>query len=75
MKVSYINLEKQFNDEKLFAKIKKNFSDCQFIMGSEVEEFEKNFAKLCNVEFAVGLNSGTDAIFLALKALDIRKWR
>jgi dTDP-4-amino-4,6-dideoxygalactose transaminase len=40
-------------------------------MGPEVELFEANFARLCGTPFALGLNSGTDAIFLALKALGI----
>jgi dTDP-4-amino-4,6-dideoxygalactose transaminase len=71
MKVKYLELYKQFNDEKLWAKIKKVFSTCQFIMGPEVEEFEIDFAKLCGVPYALGVNSGTDAIFLALKALGI----
>jgi dTDP-4-amino-4,6-dideoxygalactose transaminase len=43
----------------------------QFILGAEVEEFEERFAKLCQVKHAVALNSGTDALIFALRALGI----
>ena len=42
-----------------------------FILGEEVAEFERRFAALCKTRFAVGLNSGTDALILALRALGI----
>ena len=71
MKVKYLDLPKQFKDEKLWAALREQFETCQFIMGPEVERFESNFAKLCQTSYALGLNSCTDAIFLALKALDI----
>jgi dTDP-4-amino-4,6-dideoxygalactose transaminase len=43
----------------------------KFVLGEEVETFEKDFAKLCRVRFAIGVNSGTDALVLALRALGI----
>jgi dTDP-4-amino-4,6-dideoxygalactose transaminase len=42
-----------------------------YILGSEVSEFEKEFANYVGVASCVGVNSGTDAIILGLKALDI----
>lgn len=42
-----------------------------FILGKETEEFEKEFAEYCGASFGVGVGNGTDAIFLALKSLDI----
>lgn len=42
-----------------------------FILGPKVAEFEDKFAKFLGVSHVIGVNSGTDAIFLALKALDI----
>jgi dTDP-4-amino-4,6-dideoxygalactose transaminase len=71
MKVGYLDLPRQFQDEALFEEIKKVFARGQFILGSEVERFEDAFAVLCGTRFALGLNSGTDALFLALKALGI----
>jgi dTDP-4-amino-4,6-dideoxygalactose transaminase len=43
----------------------------KFILGPEVTEFEERFAELCGTRFAVGVASGTDALLLALRALDI----
>jgi aminotransferase EvaB len=71
MTVKYLDLPRQFQDEELFGLIRSQFERCQFVMGPEVEEFEAKFAVLCGVPHALGLNSGTDAIFLALKALNI----
>ena len=71
MKVKYLDLPKQFKDEKLWAVLREQFETCQFVMGPELERFESNFAKLCQTSYALGVNSCTDAIFLALKALDI----
>lgn len=71
MKVNYLNLTEQFNDEILWVVVKKQFEECHFIMGPELERFESGFASLCDTPFALGVNSGTDAIFLALKSLNI----
>lgn len=43
----------------------------RFIGGPALERFEQEFAAYCGVAHAVGLNSGTDAIALALRALEI----
>jgi dTDP-4-amino-4,6-dideoxygalactose transaminase len=42
-----------------------------FILGPEVAKFEEEFARLCGVKYAVGVNSGTDALVFALRALGI----
>lgn len=42
-----------------------------YVLGREVEQFEAEFAATCRAAFAVGVASGTDAIALALRALDI----
>lgn len=71
MKVRYIDLPSQFKNESLWDEVKSLFETCQFILGKEVEKFEANFAPLCQTPYALGISSGTDAIFLALKALNI----
>lgn len=45
--------------------------DGNFILGERVERFEADFARYCGTEFAVGLNSGTSALHLALLAAGI----
>ncbi len=42
-----------------------------FTMGAELEAFEAEFAAYCEAEHAIGVSSGTEALVLALKALDI----
>ena len=44
-----------------------------FILGDNVKKFEKNFAKLAKVNFAVGCASGTDALTLSLMSLNLKK--
>jgi dTDP-4-amino-4,6-dideoxygalactose transaminase len=43
----------------------------QFILGQEVEDLEKNAASLLQTKHAIAVSSGTDAILLALMALDV----
>ena len=43
----------------------------QFVLGQEVEAFEREFATYCGVSHCVGVGSGTDALFLALKVCGI----
>ena len=43
------------------------------ILRKDVEEFEKEFARYIGTKYAVGLNSGTDALFIALKAIGIKE--
>jgi len=42
-----------------------------FILGEEARKLEEQIAKYCNIKYAVGVSSGTDAIVLSLKALGI----
>jgi dTDP-4-amino-4,6-dideoxygalactose transaminase len=46
-------------------------SDCSFILGRQVEAFERAFAEFTGVAHAVGVSSGLDALRLALLALDV----
>ena len=42
-----------------------------FVSGPVVENFENRFAEFCGTKFAVGCSSGTDALIMALTALNI----
>lgn len=42
-----------------------------FVLGGEVESFERTFAQYCGVGHGVGVASGTDALELAMRALGI----
>lgn len=73
MKVPYVNLAAQHAPikEELLDSVGRVLEHGRFILGREVAEFERRFAQLCGVGYAVGVNSGTDALVLALKALGV----
>ena len=73
MKVRYSYLKQQFsNAPDLWSKLKKFVNTGDFTLGKELAIFEKKFANLIGTKYAVGVNSGTDAIKLSLKVLDIK---
>jgi len=53
------------------AAIARVLESGQYILGREVAAFERAFAEYCGASHAVGVASGTDALILALRALDI----
>lgn len=73
MNVPYVNLQAQHAPIKgeLMDAVSRVIDHSQFILGDEVTEFEERFAASCGTKHAVGVNSGTDALVLALRALGI----
>jgi len=71
--MKFLDLSAQYNSIKkeIDEAIKRVLESAVFIGGKEVEEFEKEVSKFCGIKHAIGVNSGTDALFLSLKALDI----
>ena len=53
------------------AAIRRVVASGWFVLGPEVESFEAEFAAACGASHSVGVGTGTDAITLALRALDI----
>jgi dTDP-4-amino-4,6-dideoxygalactose transaminase len=71
--VRYSYLPQQFGDcPELWHELKEFVATGDFTLGKPLEEFEKAFATLIGSRFAVGVNSGTDAIKLSLRALGIK---
>jgi dTDP-4-amino-4,6-dideoxygalactose transaminase len=69
MKVRYSYLAQQFgNCDDLWEELKAFVPTGDFTLGKPLEEFERRFADLIGTNFAIGVNSGTDAIKLSLKA-------
>ena len=72
MLVKYSYLDKQFSDiDNLWLQLKKFVKTGDFTLGKPLEIFEKRFAKLIGTKYAIGVNSGTDAIKLSLKCLNV----
>jgi len=70
--INHNYLQQQFADyEDILAKIKLLVQKGDYTLGTSVDEFENNIKKLTGSRFAIGVGSGTDAIFLSLKAAGI----
>ena len=53
------------------AAVQQVMSAGRYILGHEVEEFEKEYADYIGTRFAIGVASGTDALVLALRACKV----
>ncbi len=75
MRISYINLKKQwhFEKRKLLKTIENTISNGIHVGGREIIEFEKNISKACKTKYCVALNSGTDSLTLALHMAGVKK--
>lgn len=72
MHVRYSYLKQQFSDcEDLWENLRQFVPTGDFTLGKPLQEFEEKFAKLIGTKYAIGVNSGTDAIKLSLKALGV----
>lgn len=72
MKVKYSYLEEQFEDhDSIFCDINKLIQTGDYTLGKPVQEFEQKFADVIGAKYAIGVGSGTDALFLSLKAIGI----
>ncbi len=72
-KIPLVDLHAQYETIKpeIDAAIQRTIDRTAFILGPEAKQFEENFAKFCNVKHAIGLDSGTAALHLAMMALNI----
>lgn len=73
MTIKVWNYFKEYQDEKdeIFSAIQHVLESGTLILGKNVSRFEREFSSYCDVPFGIGVSSGTDALFLSLKALDI----
>ena len=58
---------------EILNSVNKVFESGTLLFGEELKKFEKNFCKFNNSKYGIGVGSGTDALFIALKVLDIGK--
>lgn len=73
MNIPLTDLKKQYQSIKkeVDLAMEQVITNTNFVLGKEVEEFEKEMANYLNTKFAIGVASGTDALVLAIRTLDI----
>jgi dTDP-4-amino-4,6-dideoxygalactose transaminase len=74
MSVPFIDFKEQnvLIQDEVNVGFKKVFDKGDYILGEQAQIFEETFARYCEAKYGVGVNSGTDALYLALSALDIQ---
>jgi len=73
LSIPYLDLAAQLRPlrSELNAVINRTVDNCTFCLGPDVAQFERDFAKYCQAKYAVGFNSGTSALHVAMRLLDI----
>jgi len=73
IEVSFFDLKRQYKED--FKKLQKSLETIlksgHFILGENVRNLEERMAQLCGTKFAVALASGSDALWLALEAMQV----
>jgi len=73
MQVPFLNLSAQFSElrDELLPVIEQVLAGGHYVLGPNVSAFEQEIAAFTGTSFGVGVNSGSDALTLALRALDL----
>jgi dTDP-4-amino-4,6-dideoxygalactose transaminase len=68
--VPFLDLTRQYKKikDEILSVTQRVYEKGRFILGEEVSAFEEEFSHYCGVRYGVGVGSGTDALYLALKA-------
>jgi len=71
--IPFLDLQTQYRSiqKEIEAAIARVFESSQFVLGPEVAAFEAEFAAFCQAEHAIGVNTGTSALHLALLAAGV----
>ena len=71
--IPYLDLIAQMRPlrQEIDAAIARTLDNCSFCLGPDVAQFEKDFARFCDAQHCIAFNSGTSALHVALKLLDI----
>ncbi len=74
MKVPLLDLRPQHQSlrHELLAALERVIDSQQFVLGPDVQLFEQEIARYSGTRFAIGCASGSDALLLALMALDVK---
>lgn len=71
--VPFIDLKREYTkiSEEITQAIQRILKSGWFILGEEIERFEEEFTNYIGAKYGISVNSGSDALFLALKVLEI----
>jgi dTDP-4-amino-4,6-dideoxygalactose transaminase len=71
--VPFLDLTRQYKriKDEILSATRGVYEKGHFILGEEVYAFEKEFSHYCGVRYGIGVGSGTEALYLALKAAGI----
>ncbi|MGC8913268.1 MAG: DegT/DnrJ/EryC1/StrS family aminotransferase [Thermoplasmata archaeon] len=67
-RAEYLNIKSEID-----SAVERVLSSGWYILGNEVKNFERKFSEYIGTKYAVGVNSGTDALLLSLMALGIKE--
>ncbi len=72
--IPYLDLKAQIKPlrAEIDAAIAKTIDNCSFCLGPDTAQFEQDFAKYCGAGHALGFNSGTSALHVALLLLNVK---
>lgn len=73
MNVPLVDIKGQYGliKKEIDTAVQRVIESGKYIMGEEVERFEEELAGYCGAKYAIGVSSGTDALYLALRVFDI----
>lgn len=73
MQIPLVDLKAQYRTihDDVHAAMQRVLDTTAFIQGPDVKEFEKEFAAFCRASHAIGVASGTDALHLVLRAMNV----
>jgi dTDP-3-amino-3,4,6-trideoxy-alpha-D-glucose transaminase len=70
-RIPFVSLSPSEDAAAVRSAIDRVVASGRFVLGPEVDAFETEFAAACGAPYAVGVGTGTDAIALTLRALDV----
>ncbi|MFP4473875.1 MAG: DegT/DnrJ/EryC1/StrS family aminotransferase [Candidatus Omnitrophota bacterium] len=74
MSVPFVDFSQQYQEikDEVWPGLEQVFDRGNFILGDQAQQFEQDFARYCDAKYGVGVNSGTDALYLSLSALGVK---
>ncbi|MEW6680550.1 MAG: DegT/DnrJ/EryC1/StrS family aminotransferase, partial [bacterium] len=75
MKIPLVDLKAQYLSikEEITEAIQNVIDNTSFVGGEELKKFEEEFARFCETNHCVGVGNGSDALYLSLRALEIKE--